>query len=132
MYNLKRVYVAATFNPDHFNIVLSENKNNSFHLIWSQSYPNEGLYDRKKVINSIKLKDKLKEVLGKASAYVGSKILKVLVSFENILDDLSIRKITTNTMTFVNKWHLIYKQVNAYIKQFCKVDPYLQQTNVFS
>lgn len=132
MYNLKRVYVAATFNPDHFHIVLSENKNNSFHLIWSQSYPNEGLYDRKKVINSIKLKDKLKEVLGKASAYVGSKILKVLVSFENILDDLSIRKITTNTMTFVNKWHLIYKQVNAYTKQFCKVDPYLKQTNVFS
>ncbi|WP_027119489.1 MPN316 family protein [[Mycoplasma] testudinis] len=132
MYNLTKVYAAVSLTPKAFNIVVSENANDSFNLLWSDSFANEGYYDQNRILLATQFKSKIKEVLGRASDILSNKIVKVIVSFEGLLDDLEIKAARTKPMTFVNKWNLIYKQINSFANEICATDQYLKNTNVFS
>lgn len=100
MYNLKEVYVALSIDLERINLVVSDNSNGEFNLLWSDTALNENFYNEELILKPQKLKKKIHELIQKASINIDLKIEKLIVTFDSMIHDFKLKELQTDNFVF--------------------------------
>ncbi|WP_027124027.1 MPN316 family protein [Mycoplasmoides pirum] len=120
MYNLKTVCVGISIDINEIKLIVSDNANNNFNLLYSTSIDNKSLYDEKQILDIKKLKHAIYELINDAQKYTELKIEKVLISFDDgIVKEFNINQIKTDFFTYKSP-QKVFERINNAINVWNK------------
>ncbi|WP_033159791.1 MPN316 family protein [Mycoplasmoides alvi] len=114
MYNLKTVSVAISLNEEKINLVVSDNTNGSFNLLYTNSVLNDNFYSNEKINNEEKFIEAIFNLLKNASDAIDLKITKIILSFDGLINSFNIHKIKTGFFIYKSP-EMIYSKINEAI-----------------